>query len=141
PASRLELEITETVMMDESDSVLRTLGQLRGLGVRIALDDFGTGYSSLGYLRRFPVDKIKIDRSFIHDLDKRDTAAIVRTVIGLGAELGITVTAEGVEAEAQLDMLRKAGCGEAQGFLIGAPARASEMSRLLRSQEKLRRSG
>ncbi|TIO90576.1 MAG: EAL domain-containing protein, partial [Mesorhizobium sp.] len=92
PASRLELEITETVMMDESDSVLRTLGQLRGLGVRIALDDFGTGYSSLGYLRRFPVDKIKIDRSFIHDLDKRDTAAIVRTVIGLGAELGITVT-------------------------------------------------
>ncbi|TIS04141.1 MAG: EAL domain-containing protein, partial [Mesorhizobium sp.] len=102
---------------------------------------FGTGYSSLGYLRRFPVDKIKIDRSFIHDLDKRDTAAIVRTVIGLGAELGITVTAEGVEAEAQLDMLRKAGCGEAQGFLIGAPARASEMSRLLRSQEKLRRSG
>ncbi|TIU25077.1 MAG: EAL domain-containing protein, partial [Mesorhizobium sp.] len=100
-----------------SDTVLRTLGQLRGLGVRIALDDFGTGYSSLGYLRRFPVDKIKIDRSFIRDLDRRDTAAIVRTVIGLGIELGITVTAEGVETEAQLEMLRKAGCGEAQGFL------------------------
>ncbi|RWA64659.1 EAL domain-containing protein [Mesorhizobium sp.] len=141
PASRLELEITETVMMDESDKVLKTLRQLRGLGVRIALDDFGTGYSSLGYLRRFPVDKIKIDRSFIHDLDKRDTAAIVRTVIGLGTELGITVTAEGVETEAQLDMLRKAGCGEAQGFLIGVPAKASEMSRLLRSREKLRQSG
>ncbi|TKB12698.1 MAG: EAL domain-containing protein [Mesorhizobium sp.] len=141
PASRLELEITETVMMDESDTVLKTLGQLRGLGVRIALDDFGTGYSSLGYLRRFPVDKIKIDRSFIRDLDKRDTAAIVRTVIGLGAELGITVTAEGVETEAQLEMLRKAGCGEAQGFLIGVPAKASETSRLLRSQEKLRQSG
>ncbi|MDX8517134.1 putative bifunctional diguanylate cyclase/phosphodiesterase [Mesorhizobium dulcispinae] len=140
-AGRLELEITETVMMDESETVLRTLGQLRGLGVRIALDDFGTGYSSLGYLRRFPVDKIKIDRSFIHDLDNRDTAAIVRTVIGLGTELGITVTAEGVETEAQLDMLRKAGCGEAQGFLIGVPAKATEMSRLLRLQEKLRRSG
>ncbi|RWM05739.1 EAL domain-containing protein [Mesorhizobium sp.] len=141
PANRLELEITETVMMDESETVLRTLGQLRGLGVRIALDDFGTGYSSLGYLRRFPVDKIKIDRSFIRDLDKRDTAAIVRTVIRLGAELGITVTAEGVETEAQLEMLRKAGCGEAQGFLIGVPAKASETSRLLRSQEKLRQSG
>ncbi|MBZ9736791.1 EAL domain-containing protein [Mesorhizobium sp. CA18] len=141
PADRLELEITETVMMDESDAVQTTLSQLRGLGVRIALDDFGTGYSSLGYLRRFPVDKIKIDRSFIRDLDKRDTAAIVRTVIGLGAELGITVTAEGVETEAQLDMLRKAGCGEAQGFLIGVPAKASDIGRLLRSQALLRQSG
>ncbi|TPJ73390.1 EAL domain-containing protein [Mesorhizobium sp. B2-6-2] len=141
PANRLELEITETVMMDESDAVLKTLSQLRGLGVRIALDDFGTGYSSLGYLRRFPVDKIKIDRSFIRDLDKRDTAAIVRTVIGLGAELGITVTAEGVETEAQLDTLRKAGCGEAQGFLIGVPAKAADISRLLRSQALLRQSG
>jgi len=140
-ANRLELEITETVMMDESDAVLKTLSQLRGLGVRIALDDFGTGYSSLGYLRRFPVDKIKIDRSFTSDLDKRDTAAIVRTVIGLGAELGITVTAEGVETEAQLDMLRKAGCGEAQGYLIGVPAKAAEVNRLLRSQALLRQSG
>ncbi|UCI25153.1 putative bifunctional diguanylate cyclase/phosphodiesterase [Mesorhizobium sp. B2-8-5] len=141
PANRLELEITETVMMDESDAVLKTLSQLRGLGVRIALDDFGTGYSSLGYLRRFPVDKIKIDRSFTSDLDKRDTAAIVRTVIGLGAELGITVTAEGVETEAQLDMLRKAGCGEAQGYLIGVPAKAAEVNRLLRAQALLRQSG
>ncbi|RWE73798.1 MAG: EAL domain-containing protein, partial [Mesorhizobium sp.] len=110
------------------------------LGVRIALDDFGTGYSSLGYLRRFPVDKIKIDRSFIRDLDRRDTAAIVRTVIGLGAELGVIVTAEGVETEAQLDMLRKAGCGEAQGYLIGVPAKAADMSRLLRSPALLRQS-
>jgi len=141
PADRLELEITETVLMDESDAVLKTLSQLRALGVRIALDDFGTGYSSLGYLRRFPVDKIKIDRSFIHDLDKRDTAAIVRTVIGLGAELGITVTAEGVETEAQLDMLRKAGCGEAQGYLIGVPAKATEIGRLLRAQALLPQSG
>jgi diguanylate cyclase (GGDEF)-like protein len=141
PADRLELEITETVMMNESDAALKTLSQLRALGVRIALDDFGTGYSSLGYLRRFPVDKIKIDRSFIHDLDKRDTAAIVRTVIGLGAELGITVTAEGVETEAQLDMLRKAGCGEAQGYLIGVPTKETEIRRLLRAQALLHQQG
>jgi diguanylate cyclase (GGDEF)-like protein len=134
PARRLELEITETVLMDESKTVLKTLRQLRELGVRIALDDFGTGYSSLGYLRRFPVDKIKIDRSFIHDIDNRDTAAIVRTIIGLGAELGITVTAEGVETEAQLDILRKAGCVEAQGFLIGVPSKAADMARLLKSK-------
>jgi len=134
PARRLELEITETVLMDESKTVLKTLRQLRELGVRIALDDFGTGYSSLGYLRRFPVDKIKIDRSFIHDIDNRDTAAIVRTIIGLGAELGITVTAEGVETEAQLDMLRKAGCGEAQGYLIGVPSKAADIQRLLKSR-------
>ena len=134
PASRLELEITETVLMDESETVLRTLRQLRGLGIRIALDDFGTGYSSLGYLRRFPVDKIKIDRSFIRDIHNRDTAAIVRTIIGLGAELGITVTAEGVETEMQLDMLRDNGCVEAQGYLIGVPSKAADIQRLLKSR-------
>lgn len=132
PAGQLELEITETVLMDESKAVLKTLRQLRELGIRIALDDFGTGYSSLGYLRRFPVDKIKIDRSFIHDMGNRDTAAIVRTIIGLGAELGIIVTAEGVETEAQLDMLRKDGCVEAQGYLIGVPSRAADIPRLLK---------
>ncbi|WP_031204773.1 EAL domain-containing protein [Mesorhizobium sp. L103C105A0] len=139
PASRLELEITETVLMDESETVLKTLRQLRELGIRIALDDFGTGYSSLGYLRRFRVDKIKIDRSFIHDIDNKDTAAIVRTIIGLGAELGITVTAEGVETEAQLDILRKAGCVEAQGFLIGMPSKAADMARLLKTRAASRR--
>ncbi|WP_352599720.1 EAL domain-containing protein [Mesorhizobium sp. M0488] len=132
PAGQLELEITETVLMDESKAVLKTLRQLRELGIHIALDDFGTGYSSLGYLRRFPVDKIKIDRSFIHDMGNRDTAAIVRTIIGLGAELGIIVTAEGVETEAQLDMLRKNGCVEAQGYLIGVPSRAADIPRLLK---------
>ncbi|SDA64950.1 putative bifunctional diguanylate cyclase/phosphodiesterase [Mesorhizobium qingshengii] len=134
PANQLELEITETVLMDESETVLKTLRQLRELGIRIALDDFGTGYSSLGYLRRFPVDKIKIDRSFIHDLGNRDTAAIVRTIIGLGAELGITVTAEGVETEAQLDFLRANGCVEAQGYLIGVPSKAADIQRLLKSR-------
>ncbi|MER9969529.1 EAL domain-containing protein [Mesorhizobium sp. M0060] len=141
PANRLELEITETVLMDESDLVLKTLRQLRDLGVRIALDDFGTGYSSLGYLRRFPVDKIKIDRSFIRDIDSRDTAAIVRTIIGLGAQLDITVTAEGVETEAQLEFLRKEGCVEAQGYLIGVPSKASDIDRLLRSSAALSSSG
>ncbi|TGQ46739.1 EAL domain-containing protein [Mesorhizobium sp. M00.F.Ca.ET.216.01.1.1] len=140
PADRLELEITETVLMDESDTVLKTLKQLRDLGIRIALDDFGTGYSSLAYLRRFPVDKIKIDRSFIRDIDNRDTAAIVRTIIGLGAELGITVTAEGVETEAQLDTLRKDGCVEAQGYLIGMPSKAAAINRLLRSSAALSQS-
>ncbi|KRB32696.1 MULTISPECIES: putative bifunctional diguanylate cyclase/phosphodiesterase [Mesorhizobium] len=134
PAAQLELEITETVLMDESKAVLKTLRQLRELGIRIALDDFGTGYSSLGYLRRFPVDKIKIDRSFIGDMANHDTAAIVRTVIGLGTELGIVVTAEGVETEMQLDMLRENGCVEAQGYLIGVPSKASDIQRLLKSR-------
>ncbi|TPN43287.1 MULTISPECIES: EAL domain-containing protein [unclassified Mesorhizobium] len=134
PAGQLELEITETVLMDESKAVLKTLRQLRDLGIRIALDDFGTGYSSLGYLRRFPVDKIKIDRSFIRDLGNRDTAAIVRTIIGLGTELGIVVTAEGVETEVQLDMLRHNGCTEAQGYLIGVPSKAADIQRLLKSR-------
>jgi EAL domain-containing protein (putative c-di-GMP-specific phosphodiesterase class I) len=134
PAGQLELEITETVLMDESKAVLKTLRQLRELGTRIALDDFGTGYSSLGYLRRFPVDKIKIDRSFIRDIGNRDTAAIVRTIIGLGTELGIVVTAEGVETEVQLDMLRDNGCTEAQGYLIGVPSKAADIQRLLKSR-------
>ncbi|MEI9411067.1 putative bifunctional diguanylate cyclase/phosphodiesterase [Mesorhizobium salmacidum] len=134
PAGQLELEITETVLMDESKAVLKTLRQLRELGIRIALDDFGTGYSSLGYLRRFPVDKIKIDRSFIRDMGNRDSAAIVRTIIGLGAELGIVVTAEGVETERQLDMLRDNGCVEAQGYLIGVPSKPAEIQRLLKSR-------
>ncbi|AEH89720.1 putative bifunctional diguanylate cyclase/phosphodiesterase [Mesorhizobium opportunistum] len=133
-AGQLELEITETVLMDESKAVLKALRQLRDLGIRIALDDFGTGYSSLGYLRRFPVDKIKIDRSFIRDLGNRDTAAIVRTIIGLGTELGIVVTAEGVETEVQLDMLRHNGCTEAQGYLIGVPSKAADIQRLLKSR-------
>jgi diguanylate cyclase (GGDEF)-like protein len=141
PANRLELEITETVLMDESDTVLKTLGQLRDLGIRIALDDFGTGYSSLGYLRRFPVDKIKIDRSFIRDIDSHDTAAIVRTIIGLGQELGITVTAEGVETDAQLDTLRRYGCVEAQGYLIGVPSKAADINRLLKTSAVLSQSG
>ena len=124
-----------------TDSNIAVLGELSDLGVSIALDDFGTGYSSLGYLRRFPVDKIKIDRSFIRDIDSHDTAAIVRTIIGLGQELGITVTAEGVETDAQLDTLRKYGCVEAQGYLIGVPSKVADLNRLMKTSAVLSQSG
>jgi diguanylate cyclase (GGDEF)-like protein len=131
--NRLELEITETVLMQDTDSTITMLNQLRDLGVRIVMDDFGTGYSSLGYLRKFPFDKIKIDRSFINDMDeKADSIAIVRAVTGLGATLGISTTAEGVETVEQLRQLRLEGCTEVQGFLISKPRPASELADLLR---------
>ncbi|GLS18557.1 diguanylate cyclase [Labrys miyagiensis] len=141
PANRLELEITETVLMDESDVVLTTLRQLRQLGIRIALDDFGVGYSSLSYLRRIPVDKIKIDRSFISDIDNHDTAAIVSTIIRLGTQLGITVTAEGVETTGQLEFLRREGCVQAQGYLIGVPSKAEAVCNIVREAHILAGSG
>lgn len=125
---RLVLEITETSLLRESELVLHTLMQLRSMGVRIALDDFGTGYSSLSYLKRFPIDTLKIDRSFVRDLDDVDTAAIVRAIVGLAGRLGISVTAEGVETEAQRALLKKLGCNEAQGFLIGAPVPEPELA-------------
>jgi diguanylate cyclase (GGDEF)-like protein/PAS domain S-box-containing protein len=129
---RLELEITESVLLAETDSNLATLHQLRGLGVRISMDDFGTGYSSLSYLRAFPFDKIKIDRSFVSELANRpDCVAIVRAISGLGRSLGITTTAEGVETAEQLDRLRIEGCTEVQGFLFSAARPASEVSALL----------
>jgi diguanylate cyclase (GGDEF)-like protein/PAS domain S-box-containing protein len=129
---RLELEITESVLLAETDSNLATLHQLRGLGVRISMDDFGTGYSSLSYLRAFPFDKIKIDRSFVRELaDRPDCVAIVRAISGLGRSLGITTTAEGVETAEQLERLRIEGCTEVQGFLFSAARPAAELSALL----------
>ncbi|WP_156311836.1 EAL domain-containing protein [Methylobacterium platani] len=120
PPHRLEIEITETVPIEgEAADRLRAL---RRLGVRIALDDFGTGYSSLSYLRRFPFDTIKIDRSFVADIADPGTAAIVRAVVGIGAQLGATVTAEGIETEEQFAAVRREGCTEVQGYLIGRPA-------------------
>ena len=124
--SRMELEITESVLMQDAEAVLACLHRLRALGVRIALDDFGTGYSSLSYLRRFPFDKIKIDRSFIREIDDPDAAAIVRAVVGLGTHLGTAITAEGVETEEQLDQVRKEGCTEVQGFLFSKPLPAAD---------------
>jgi diguanylate cyclase (GGDEF)-like protein/PAS domain S-box-containing protein len=135
--NRLELEITETVLMQDTDSTIAMLNQLRDLGVRIAMDDFGTGYSSLGYLRKFPFDKIKIDRSFIKDMDgKADSMAIVRAVTGLGATLGMSTTAEGVETVEQLRQLRLEGCTEVQGFLISKARPASELAELLSQPSK-----
>jgi diguanylate cyclase (GGDEF)-like protein/PAS domain S-box-containing protein len=129
---RLELEITETVFLAETEANLAILHQLRELGVGISMDDFGTGYSSLSYLRSFPFDKIKIDRSFVKDLAKRsDCVAIVRAISGLGRSLNITTTAEGVETTDQLDWLRAEGCNEVQGFLFSAARPASEIERLL----------
>ena len=128
---RLELEITESVLLRDSRANLLTLRKLRERGIRIALDDFGTGYSSLGYLQRFPFSKLKIDRSFISGLPASDEGqAIVRSVIGLGQSLGMRVTAEGVETQAQYDWVR-AGCDEAQGYLISRPLSAAEIPQLL----------
>src|SRR5690606_17296629 len=127
-AERLELEITENLLMQESDDVLSVLHKLRGLGVKIALDDFGTGYSSLNYLRSFPFDKIKIDRCFVSELAEReDCQAIVRSVIGLANELRMTTTAEGVEVLEQLEALRAHGCNQAQGFLYSKAVPAREL--------------
>ena len=129
---RLELEITESVFLAETEANLAILHQLRALGVRISMDDFGTGYSSLSYLRSFPFDKIKIDRSFVKDLAERpDCVAIVRAISGLGRSLNITTTAEGVETVDQLDWLRNEGCDEVQGFLFSAAKPASEIVALL----------
>jgi diguanylate cyclase (GGDEF)-like protein/PAS domain S-box-containing protein len=135
PPRRLELEITETLVLEKSDQVLATLHALRALGVRISMDDFGTGYSSLSYLRSFPFDKIKIDRSFVKDLAANSEAqAIVRSIISLGTGLGVTITAEGVETEDELRCLRAEGCREAQGFLFSPPRPNADIVRLLQAQ-------
>jgi diguanylate cyclase (GGDEF)-like protein len=134
PARRLELEITETIMLQDTDATLGTLHQLRSLGVRISMDDFGTGYSSLSYLRKFPFDKIKIDQSFVRDLpDGGEAVAIVKAVAGLGSSLGMATTAEGVETEAQLERLRREGCTEVQGYFFSPALPAREISGLLLS--------
>ena len=129
---RLELEITETVLLEVGDTTVATLHKLRSLGIHIALDDFGTGYSSLSYLRSFPFDKIKIDRSFTRNLSSgADASAIVRTVTRLAKDLGMSTTAEGVETQDDLDFLREIGCTEIQGYLISAAAPAHAVPGLL----------
>jgi diguanylate cyclase (GGDEF)-like protein/PAS domain S-box-containing protein len=130
--TRLELEITESLFLAETEANLAILHQLRELGIGISMDDFGTGYSSLSYLRSFPFDKIKIDRSFVKDLANRsDCVAIVRAIAGLGRSLNITTTAEGVETMDQLDWLRAEGCNEVQGFLFSPARPANEIEQLL----------
>ncbi|NKB16403.1 MAG: EAL domain-containing protein [Sphingomonadales bacterium] len=128
---RLCLEITESVLMQDTDVNIQTLHRLRGLGIQIALDDFGTGYSSLNYLRSFPFSKIKIDRCFVHDIDVReDCQAIVRSVVGLATSLGMTTIAEGVERAVQADILLREGCREVQGFLYSAALPIDELTDL-----------
>jgi len=132
PAERLELEITESVLLQDNAANLKVLHDLKALGVRISMDDFGTGYSSLSYLRSFPFDKIKIDQTFVRDILKdSDALAIIRAVLDLGASLGIVTTAEGVESREQLDALRDHGCAEIQGYYISRPSPASDMGRML----------
>ena len=129
---RLELEITETVMLQDERVAFDILTRLHGAGIRIALDDFGTGYSSLSNLRKFPFDKIKIDRSFVSDLSVAnvDALAVVRSIAQLGVSLGMSTTAEGVETKEQLDQVRAEGCTEMQGFLFSGAVPASEIARL-----------
>lgn len=135
PASRLELEITESLLLADNEATLNVLHELRAMGVRISMDDFGTGYSSLSYLRSFPFDKIKIDRSFMRDLtDRKDSQAIMEAVIGLGRSLGMSTTAEGVETEEQLAMVRAQGATEIQGFLFSPPLPPAALLSLLRAQ-------
>ncbi len=132
PPHRLELEITESVMLNDSEHTLETLHTLRAMGIRISMDDFGTGYSSLSYLRAFPFDKIKIDRSFIEDVGSQDANfEIIKAVIALGRSLGMSTTAEGVETEAQLEAVRAHGCDEIQGFLFSRPLSESDAMQLI----------
>ena len=133
-ASRLELEITESTMMESGPATLAVLDRLRAMGVRIAMDDFGTGFSSLSALRNFPFDKVKIDQSFIRELAQQPgSVAIIHAVTGICASLGMTTTAEGVETEEQLALLTAEGCTEVQGYLFSRPRPAHELPDLLRA--------
>jgi diguanylate cyclase (GGDEF)-like protein len=137
PASRLELEITEAVLIRDDETALAILHQLRGIGVRIALDDFGTGYSSLSYLQRFPFDKIKIDRCFVNDIaEPGGSSSIVQAVVNIAAARHMTTTAEGVETEQQQQLLRALGCSEMQGYLFSAAKPARQLKELFASHRK-----
>ncbi len=131
PPDRLEIEITEAVLIHDDETALAILHQLRAIGVRIALDDFGTGFSSLSYLKRFPFDKIKIDRCFVTDIEDNGSAAIVQAVVSIAAARSMTTTAEGVETEQQRGILRRLGCNQMQGYLFSAPKPASQLRAVL----------
>ena len=132
PATSLVIELTESLLVDHRESTLQQLQEIRGLGVRLAIDDFGTGYSSLAYLRRFPVDTLKIDRSFVERLGlQNDDAALASTIVQLGQSLGMSTVAEGIEDYGQLAALREMGCTFAQGFYFSRPVPAGEAGRLL----------
>ncbi len=134
PAAQLELEITESLLMDDTERAVEVLHELKSLGIRLSLDDFGTGYSSLSYLKRFPLDKIKIDQSFVRDMIKDSgDAAIIQAIIAIAAKLELGVIAEGVENQSQLDYLALHQCGEVQGYLFSPPVPAAEVCRFFNS--------
>jgi predicted signal transduction protein with EAL and GGDEF domain len=131
-SSRLEIELTETTLLQAEESATRILNAIHSMGTRIALDDFGTGYSSLSYLRRFPIDRIKIDRSFVRDIPTdEDDRVLVQAIVQLARALEITVVAEGVETTAQRDFLRSVGCDALQGYLVSPAAPAEEFARIV----------
>jgi EAL domain-containing protein (putative c-di-GMP-specific phosphodiesterase class I) len=131
-ARALQIEITESVFLHEPEIVAKTLEDLRAQGIRIALDDFGTGYSSLGYIDRYPIDAIKIDRSFVTRMMKHErSVAIVKSILSLGEALDLAIVAEGVETPGQMDQLRELGCPYAQGFLLSPPVLAEDVLTLL----------
>ena len=136
-----EHELTENIVMQDLDAVANDLRELNRLGVSVAIDDFGTGYSSLSYIKKLPVQRIKVDQSFVRNMtqDPND-AAIVRAIITLGASLGLEVVAEGVETQRQLQCLQEAGCALAQGFLLGRPAPAADISALFEQASPLAKS-
>jgi len=136
----LELEITESAAMLNAEQTASTLHKLKALGVRIAIDDFGTGYSSLSHLKRFPLDSLKIDRSFVTGLpDNEDDASIAQALITMAHALRLKVIAEGVETEAQLEFLAASGCDEMQGYFFSRPLLASHCTEMLRQSRKLAR--
>ncbi len=138
PSARLEMEITESVLMHDADSVLATIDEMREMGVRVALDDFGTGYSSLAYLSRFRPNKVKIDQSFVRDMDKNGTSlAIIKAVKAIVSELGIDMLVEGVETMEQFEILRANGADEAQGYLFSKPRPAAEIARFVADPAQL----
>jgi diguanylate cyclase (GGDEF)-like protein len=133
----IEIEITESMIMSDTDSAIAALTELHGLGVRVAMDDFGTGYSSLSYLRKFPIDTIKIDGSFVADIStSADDAEIVRTIISMGQTLNKTIVAEGVETEEQLQLLRNFKCDQVQGYLFSRPVPGNELTEFIRETNR-----
>ena len=139
PEGALELELTESLLMANPERAIETMRGLADRGVCMAIDDFGTGYSSLAYLKRLPLDRLKIDRSFVKDLgEDEDDAEICASIIGLGHSLGLTIVAEGVETEGQRDWLRARGCDELQGYLLGRPQPFEELLQVLQAKPAAR---
>jgi EAL domain-containing protein (putative c-di-GMP-specific phosphodiesterase class I) len=134
----LELELTESLVMRDAEQSVRRMSELRKLGVRIIIDDFGTGYSSLSYLRRLPADALKIDQSFLKEIELGPgTLPLIQTIVILAHNMGLSVTAEGVETQKQLDLIQQAGCDEAQGHLFGAAVESSAVDKLLTRTDKI----